>query len=427
MTRFVLLVMLVFVLLTGCSPPSFEDTTPTLIEAPIQDVTESEEAPPPTSTVTATMPPTPTGTPVPPSPTPEPTETVVVEAVLPAAEIAFIGPDGNLWLVNRESGERVQLSSDAAPFQADSDQAAINYCCPRWSSDGQLLAYRREVSSPIDSGYQTEHALWVTDLSSGESRALLEGQSVLGFDWQPGAHKLTYGHPIEMEYFLDRSTGESSEMATGIWMVDATGGDPYELVPPERGYALVGPNWSPDGRFLGFDEVLYMEGRGQFAYFDFETQSYMAWDDVIGSYSWSGDGEQLAYDRLSYVPTGGERIWLNSRLGGEEQALTPKYEQGYAFQPLFSPQGEQLAYLAEINGLESLQYNLFVMEVPDGESINLGVFDRMQGLSWTPDGKSLVFSAGPYEQQQVMEVNLSNGTASVLVPGSQPAWQPVSP
>jgi len=47
------------------------------------------------------------------------------------------------------------------------------------------------------------------------------------------------------------------------------------------------PNWSPDGRFLGFDEVLYMEGRGQFAYFDFETQSYMAWDDVIGSYSWS--------------------------------------------------------------------------------------------------------------------------------------------
>ena len=54
-------------------------------------------------------------------------------------------------------------------------------------------------------------------------------------------------------------------------------GESSELVKAERGVALYTPIWSPDGRYLGFDELVYMEGRGPFAYYDFEGGQYVAW------------------------------------------------------------------------------------------------------------------------------------------------------
>ena len=52
-----------------------------------------------------------------------------------------------------------------------------------------------------------------------------------------------------------------------LFLVDAATGARFALTTdasPQRQYLQ--PVWSPDGFFLGFDEVLYMEGRGNFAY-----------------------------------------------------------------------------------------------------------------------------------------------------------------
>ncbi len=417
MKSFIIISLLILVMLTGCAG-SVDETSEATVIATDQTVTEGKGE----SDATATIPPSVTS---PASPTPEPTETVTSEPETPAAWIAYIATDGNLWLVDRVTGNREQLTQDAEPLKPESDQQSVTYCCPRWSSDGVLLAYQQEVTTPADQGYQ--QSLWVYDMEAGQPRPLLENQQVHGFDWQPGTHLLAYGLPIATEYFLTSPGEPNEEFANGIWAIDVEGGEPYELVPPQRGYGLVAPNWSPDARFLGFDEVMYMEGRGQFAYYDFMSQQYFAWDEVIGWYSWSSDGEQIAYDRMAYVPTSEERIWLNSRQGDTERALSPDYELGYAFWPLFAPKGENLAYLAELSGTENQLYHLFVMEVPDGEPQDLGIFERVQWLSWSPDGTYLIFSAGPYEQQQVVEVMVADAVYNFLLQGSQPAWQPIAP
>ena len=59
---------------------------------------------------------------------------------------------------------------------------------------------------------------------------------------------------MEMDYFLTRGQPDAA-LATGIRAIDMDSEETLELVTPERGYALYGPDWSPDGRFLAFEEI----------------------------------------------------------------------------------------------------------------------------------------------------------------------------
>ena len=124
-------------------------------------------------------------------------------------------------------------------------------------------------------------------------------KSFTGFSWRPGTHIISYSLMTDPNYFTARGAVDES-LAKGILGFDVDTMQAMELVPPQ-GYSLIWPHWSPDGRFVGFDEILYMEGRGNFAYYDFEDQEYISWKRPIGSYQWSQDGENLVYDYLTYA------------------------------------------------------------------------------------------------------------------------------
>ena len=267
-------------------------------------------------------------------------------------------------------------------------------------------------------------SLWIYAVDSGEQQNLFEADQIPGYDWRPGTHQLSYSVPIDMDYFLGVRQGNANQYATGIWGIDIQENLPFELVSPERGYAIVSPRWSPDGRYLGFDEVMGMEGRGLFAYYDFVQDVYQAWEEVIGGYSWSSDSTLLAYDRLAYVPSGGERIWVNTIQKDDERAVSPADDNGYAFDPVFAPDGNILAYLAELHGPESILFNIIVTNLNGGEPIDLGRFENVQSLSWSPDGSSLAFSAGQYDKPEIFEIVVENLEHRVLTTGKQPAWQP---
>jgi len=193
------------------------------------------------------------------------------------------------------------------------------------------------------------------------------------------------------------------------------------LVSPENGLTLILPTWSPDGRFLSFDEVIYMEGRGPFAYYDFEAGQYISWDEPLGFYDWSPDGSTLSYDRMTYTATGDERIFTRPRLDGNEQLVSQNLEQGYAFYPVYSPDGLQIAYLINTSGPDTTQYTLVVQDLSSGEARQLGQYDLAWYLEWSSDGRALVFSAGPNNAEQVYGYDLVNDTATVLAGGSQPS------
>jgi Tol biopolymer transport system component len=329
-----------------------------------------------------------------------------------AVAAAFVGKDGNIWVIPGTGEEPRQVTQDAYSDEGDRDPQAerVQYSFPQVSSDGRLVAYRRDAGTPVDYGLEYKFGLWVTDLESGESRQVLD-ELTGGFSWKPGTHQLAYSLGADDGYFSARGQTEA-DLAKGIWMVDLDGEslEPTELVPPSRGYHLVSPVWSPDGRFVAFDEVNMYEGRGLFAYYQVENGDYVPWEEAIGIYSWSPDGEQIVYDRLTYAATGEERIFVRERQGGEERQISPDFDSGYAFNPVFSPQGDRIAYLAGLGGPDSSMYTLYVQDLAGGEAVHLGEYEAVQGLTWTPDGTSLAFVAGPFGEQRIHLVSAEDGT-----------------
>jgi WD40 repeat protein len=348
-----------------------------------------------------------------PSVTDPATSTAVLEDSITA--MAYLGLDSNVWVI--ESGRETprQVTFDANLGGGDS--LTVEYIFPRLSSDGTLLAYRLDVGTPSASGYDYTSGMWVANLTTGEQTKIMDGRGA-GLAWQPGTHLLAYGTAVDMNYFITRGEPNSS-LATGIRTIDLDSGENLELVAPERGYALAGPNWSPDGRFLAFTEIFNMEGSGLFAYYDLEGQEYVAWDEPVGLVSWSPDGTLLTYARHTYAANGEERLYMRPRKGSE-QLLGPDYDgPAYATYPIFSPTGNQIAYLAYLEGPETQIANIMVLDLAGGEPISLGQFEGVWELAWVPDGSHIVFSFGPWESPQIIAINLADGSQTVLAAGSQ--------
>ncbi len=413
--------LLSIVLLGACNLPRSTDGIPILtstIPVPLSRATETElpaadsqavasstfAAPEQRQTRTPTL-------------SPAPTE------VTKGEWIAYIGVEENVWLIDPESGEQKQITNDAVRWQPDMDEITATYCCPKWSSDGKYLAFLQQVNSPQESGYSYIQGLWIYSVERGEASILFEADQIPGYDWRPGTHQLAYSLTIDMDYFLGVRQGSTEEYATGIWGIDIHEDIPFELVSPVRGYAILNPNWAPDGRYLGFEEVMGMEGRGLFAFYDFDQDEYQAWDEVIGGYSWSSDSTILAYDRLAYVSVGDERIWVNTIPKGTERAVSPDHGNGYGFGPVFAPVGENLAYLVALQGPESSLYNIIVANLSAVEPIDIGRFANVQSLTWSPNAEMLAFSAGPYDQPEIYTIILGDLDQRVIAEGRQPAWQ----
>ena len=100
--------------------------------------------------------------------------------------------------------------------------------------------------------------------------------------------------------------------------------------------------------------------------------------------------------------------------------VSPEPAQGYAFLPVYSPDGTQLAYLLNPGGPDSQVNTLVVQDLASGEVRELGTYESVWYLDWSSDGRALVFSAGPHLAQWVYTYDLVNGIASQLAQGSQP-------
>jgi Tol biopolymer transport system component len=339
--------------------------------------------------------------------------------------LAYAGADRNIWLVNEASGEMRQVTQDATPDQLASGQDSLEYYSPSWSSDGQWLAFTRQLSRLVGEGANFQFGLWIYNVETGVGRAVLEDQAPVSFDWQPGSHLLTFSLPLAQDYFSSRGV-INPQAVRGIWAVDAdSDGQPVEFVKPENGRSLVMPSWSPDGRLLAFEEVVMYEGRGYFAYYDLAAQQYVSLERQVGLFDWSPDGQSIVFDMMVYIPSGTERVRFLNLADGSERALLPEPEQSYAYRPVFSPDGATVAFMTGKTRTDTGPYKLTVQPQAGGEPRDLGVFEYVEGLSWSPDGSSLVFSSGPYGQYQLISVQVADGAIRVLAPGWQPAWRPI--
>jgi len=334
--------------------------------------------------------------------------------------IAYIGNDGNLWVGTLHGMDNRQITTDATRLSGGiASDLDVSYYFPTISSDARYIAVRRDEGHSIVGGFEYIFSLQVYDLETGEIVSVSD-EMPAGFDWKPETHLLAYAQPVPEDYFSTRGQVNLS-LAQSILAYDMDTRTSRELVKPEGSFAIYSPNWSPDGRYLAFEEVSTYEGSGYFAYYDFETMTYHTWGESIGLYDWSADSNQIIYDRMTYTATGEERIFMRPLIDGEEKVISVSLLKGYAFAPAYSPLGDQVAYFVHNGEVDDEVYDLYIQNLSGGDPLIVGEFISAQPIEWSAEGNLLFFGSGPYEAQQISAVSVNDGSISFVAQGSFPA------
>lgn len=338
--------------------------------------------------------------------------------------IAFEDQNMNIGLVNPVTGEIKQLTQNGSPvIKTDQGAQTIQFSRPAWSSDGELLAFKQELLTMEPERLDTVMNLWVYEPATQTSWMILEDVMLSGFSWRPGSETISYTVHVEPGYFTARGQVDAS-LAHGIMQVDARSGEISELVAPQD-FSLVQPKWSPDGSIVSFDEVHLMEGRGNFAWFDFSTNTYHQLEKQVGNYDWSPADDSLVFDNLTYIPSGEERIMMRNLVSGAEDLFSISITEGrFAFSPRFSPSGAQIAYLVGNGSLDQvISYQLMVQAVDSSEAKMMLEGEQIETYAWSGDGSFLAASLGFYGSADIVVIDVLNGTVMEVAQGWAPVWQ----
>ncbi len=166
-----------------------------------------------------------------------------------------------------------------------------------------------------------------------------------------------------------------------IWKRPVGGGEAVRITgPPHKEWS---PDWSPDGRSIAFASDA--DGGGIYLV----PAGGGAASRVAGFGSnpkWSPDGKQLAFDWHGDI-----YLTSVSDSGVEPRALVTGT--GNAPYATWSPDGRHIVFWHET------KVDLFIVPAAGGRPRRLGLVptgEEVSGLSWSEDGKWLVYSQGPY-------------------------------
>jgi imidazolonepropionase-like amidohydrolase/Tol biopolymer transport system component len=374
---------------------------------------------------------------------------------------------GQLWEVPTSGGEARALTKvldDSAHARA-----------PRFSPDGRSVLYRGD------------DGLWHLTLASGV-RERLPGTSPEAAAWHPDGTELVGvrwdpapdGPPREQLVRYALATGvltpipaaglpleEGGRLLTpawskdglyvavtaipslgfvesgSLWEVEVRTGAAQRLLPD--GWAGRSPAYSPDGEWLAFvggeseeQYQVYVLRRVDGSLHRLTSAPETATRSLyrFGRVTWMADGAALVYaweGQLAKVLLDGGRprdIPVVARLSFErvEPALPPvtfpaegSTQQARGFNGLaLSPDGERVALLV----LE----RLWIVSAEGRVQVSHPVHPAAWGLSWSPDGAALVWSAGPRGDEDLFISDARTGEIRALPALSgreiRPAWSP---
>jgi dipeptidyl aminopeptidase/acylaminoacyl peptidase len=229
----------------------------------------------------------------------------------------------------------------------------------------------------------------------------------------PDGNRVIYVRNFK-DIMTDRNLGN-------LWIVNFDGSNQRPLT--SGAHSDYSPRWSPDG-----DRLAYLSSR------EGRPQIYLRWLDGSGTerrltnlqqspgnLSWSPDGRWLAFSMM--VPASPKPLSpRNGQPRGADWADAPKFI-------------DEMVYRADGAGfLKPGHRHLFLLSADGGHprQLTTGDYDHGGNLSWTPDGKSIVFSANRHDNHEedplnsaIYEIEVASGDITTVTDRQGPDNGPV--
>ena len=213
----------------------------------------------------------------------------------------------------------------------------------------------------------------------------------------------------------------TDRMRPTIWLVDARSGEQVPLAAGPGAHSQ--PRWSPDGKRLAY--ISTAEGGA--------AQLFVRWmgsgeavritglPDTPSSIAWSPDGRQIAY--TMFVPGDGLKLG----------ALPPKPE-GAQWAPPLEIHSD-VTYRTDEEGYLKPGFSHIFLVAADGgapRQLSFGSVHDNGPLSWTPDGRTLLFSSNRSPNwaregfnTEVYALDVASGAIAALTSRNGPDNEPV--
>jgi Tol biopolymer transport system component len=247
----------------------------------------------------------------------------------------------------------------------------------QWSPGGRLLRFTLHDSKT------NSNSLWEVSAEGTELHPLLAG-------WNQPPNECCGTWTRDGKYFVFQSTRNG---ISNIWAIPEKGG-PFRKTSGQPVVLTAGPmNFlapvpSKEGKKLF---VIGEQARGELLRFDSKTRQFVPYLAGISAegVTFSRDGIWVAY--VAY-PEG--TLW-RSKVDGSDR-LQLGFVPMKAFQPKWSPDGKQIAFMATTPGK---RWQIYVVSAGGGYPQRMTADERSQSdPDWSPDGNSLIFGGMPFEE-----------------------------
>ena len=322
-----------------------------------------------------------------------------------------ISPDGK-WIAYTVSYYNIEdnsKNSDIYLVSADgkshrqftySDKADFS---PRWSPTGEELAFlsTRNGSSQI----------FILSMKGGEPRQVTRiPTGVNEFIWSPDGQYFAVATNVLPEAATPKESAGIEEER------QKQGGSGREIT------RLLYRHWN-HWRNGKYSHVIRVERSGKFVQ-DLTPGTFDTPPISLGSahdFVFSPDGQTLCFvknsDPIVAISTNND-LWITGISEVNHRKITTG--KGNDSAPLFSPDGQYLAYLSmKRAGFEADQQNLILYNVKTGVEKNLTrKLDRsVSDFVWSPDGKRIYFYVPHHGRHRLYRVDVRSGSLNLLLDG----------
>jgi Tol biopolymer transport system component len=308
-------------------------------------------------------------------------------------KLALVDSTGSLLSSVNPDGSAPRLLARCRGFTACRIRAFA------WSPDGERLLFFR-----ADGEHMLSYSLYVVDADGRNTKelascgfcGLLVGSRAT---WSPDGSSIAF-------------TGEN-----GLVVADVVRGGTRPLTRCDTPCADLFPAWSPDGSKLVFTR----KGSLYTVKPDGSDLTKLTSDHLASNPTWSPDGRQLAFD-------GRDEIYVVDADGSRPALLLAASRGSGPSVPSWSPDGKRILFFTTPGSPGAYSAEVWVMN-PDGTSrsrlYHSGCcVDDWSSPIWSPNGKSIAFSADSAGGVLVMKSDGSN-LHTVSSNPSDVAWQPI--